>query len=89
MWNRLASNSEIYLAFLPLLPQMLEFMVNTTTSGLYECFACICAHRDQKKILNPLRLELQMCRCWELKLGSLQEHPVLLRDEPLIQPFPV
>lgn len=59
--------------------------------SVYECFACMynkCmayvlgTHRDWKRRVDPLRLELWMVinrqSCWELNL--LQEHSVFLTD---------
>ena len=38
-------------------------------------------------VSDPLELELQAvvaCGCWELNLGSLEEHSVLLTTEPSV-----
>lgn len=46
-------------------------------------------HEGQKKVLNPLGLELQnYCEpgCWESNSGPLQEEQVLLIPEPSLQP---
>lgn len=61
---------------------------------VFKCFACmyistpyVCsAPRDQKKVSDPLELELGMavsCHVgtWETNLGPLQDQPVLLRDD--------
>lgn len=32
--------------------------------NIYVCHVCAVAHRDQKRVLEPLELELQ-CGCWE------------------------
>lgn len=52
---------------------------------LYVCICTTCvlgAHRDRRRALDPLELELQWllatCECWEPKLG-LKEQQGLLR----------
>ena len=52
---------------------------------MYVCVACACsALRGQKRVSNPLELP---CGCWELYPGPLEEQPVLITTEPLLQPF--
>jgi hypothetical protein len=65
---------------------------------VYGCFACICVYhiwpgacRDQKRLPDPLELELQMVLShhmggWESNLGLLEE-PELLADELTLQPL--
>jgi hypothetical protein len=44
---------------------------------------CVCsASEGQKRALDPLELELEVCECWELNSGPLQEQPVLLIAKP-------
>lgn len=43
------------------------------------------AHRDQKKVPDPLELELQMAANHQLSSGPLEEPPVFLRTEPSLQ----
>ena len=52
----------------------------------------VCANicLGQKRVLNPLELELDSCElpcgCCKLNLGPLEEQPVLLTAEPSLQP---
>jgi hypothetical protein len=49
------------------------------------------ALRGQKKVSDPLGLELDSCmtprRCWELNLGLLEQQPVRLSSELSLQPW--
>ena len=61
--------------------------------SLHESLYAICmsgARRGQKRTWDPLELELQIVvsltyGCWELNPGPLEEQPVLLTDDPLLQ----
>lgn len=55
------------------------------------CTVCVCGSgtcRGQKRVLEPLELELHtdVCKvphgCWRLNLGLLKEQPVLLTIQP-------
>jgi hypothetical protein len=52
------------------------------------CMLHVCG--GQKRVLNPLELELDSCElpcgCCKLNLGPLEEQPVLLTAEPSLQP---
>lgn len=59
---------------------------------VYEYLTCIyCAYRDQQRVLDYPRLELKMIvsrhGCWGLKLGPLEEQPLVLTLEPSHQPL--
>lgn len=50
---------------------------------IYLCITCVPgALRGQKRVLDPLKLELRMvvshCVCWELNLGPLFSAPSVL-----------
>lgn len=51
------------------------------------------SHRRQKRMLDPLEIELQIlcespCGGWKSNLGPLQEQKVLLNTKPTLQ-FPI
>lgn len=58
---------------------------------LHSCLCTTCMlgnHRDLKKVLDLLKLELQLrASTWVLgiKCGPLEEQPVLLTDTPSLQ----
>ena len=55
---------------------------------LHVCLCTTCmldASRDQKRVLDPLQLELLPVGGWDLNLGSLEEQPVPLTTEPSLQ----
>lgn len=59
---------------------------------VYEYLTCIYyAYRDQQWVLDYPRLELKMivsrCGCWGLKLGPLEEQPLVLTLESSHQPL--
>lgn len=55
--------------------------------NICKCKACVLgACRGQKRTLDPLEVELQMIVSWELKLGPLEEKPMLLSIDPYLQP---
>jgi hypothetical protein len=55
------------------------------------CPCITCVSERQKKVLDPLKLELHVCElpcgCWELNLDPLEEQPVFLTTEPTLWPL--